>query len=260
MPGARRDARTGRRWRRSRATRSRNLPPHGPAAQRPDHRLLDRPAIDVEAIGQVAEARRRDHRKPRVERQPQCQIAAEQRKQRDELAQLDAEGETGQGHERHPTVEDAGRAQFVEHHAGGKKAEHPAPSAEEGERIEAQAGDAEGEQQQGHRQGQQPGHAEPEHHQIHDEFGAQGRHRAVDLEPGRIVDEHHPWQLVHHLIEQCVADDELVGLRPAEIDAGLQGGDQRRQHESRNEGGDEQAGENPQCPLGRYRHGSAVCS
>ena len=41
------------------------------------------------------------------------------------------------------------------------------------------------------RQPEQPQHAQRQHHQIHHEFVAQRPQRAVDLEPDRIVDEHH---------------------------------------------------------------------
>ena len=75
-------------------------------------------------------------------------------------------------------------------------------------------------------------------------------HRPVDLEPDRVVDKHDARQFLHALVEQRVADDIAIGRRLAEIGAEIEGGDERRQHKSRQQGGDKQAGENAQRPLG----------
>src|SRR5437763_1640115 len=45
-------------------------PPHSAAAAEPYHRLFDGPAIDVEAIGQIAEPCRRNDRQSRVQGEP----------------------------------------------------------------------------------------------------------------------------------------------------------------------------------------------
>ena len=62
---------------RCRQCKQKHLPPRRPAAEQPDDRLLDRPAIDVDAIGKVTEARRRDHGQALGQGQPQRQIATE---------------------------------------------------------------------------------------------------------------------------------------------------------------------------------------
>src|SRR5919204_666011 len=74
---------------------------------------------------------RKYDRPPRVQGEPQRQIAAEQREQRNELAQRDAEREAGQRRQRDAAVKDAGVAQLIEDHAGGKKSDEPAPLAEQ---------------------------------------------------------------------------------------------------------------------------------
>src|SRR6516225_7656823 len=108
-----------------------HLPPFRPAAEQPDDPLLDRPAIDVDAVGQIAVARRRDDRQARGQGEPQSEVTAEQREKKDELAQRHAEDEAGQGQESDAAVEDAGVTQFVEDHAGGEEADQPAPAAQQ---------------------------------------------------------------------------------------------------------------------------------
>ena len=82
----------------------------------------------------------------------------------------------------------------------------------------------------------------------------------LDLDPDRVVDEHDPGNSCTVRIEQGVADDVSVRLRPAEIGAGLQGGDEWREHEGRQQGGDEEAGKDAQGPLGEEAQGSPVSS
>src|SRR5271167_17696 len=59
--------------RRRRQCEEEHLPPRRPAAKQPDHPLLNRPAINVDAVRQIAEARRRDDRQTRGKGEPECQ-------------------------------------------------------------------------------------------------------------------------------------------------------------------------------------------
>src|SRR5579863_1339706 len=233
-----------------RAAAAEHQPPRRMAAVEPDHELLGRPAVDIETVGQIAPARGAQRRNTRVKREPQRQITAGERKQHDEPAGDDADGEKGQRRKRDAIIEDARAAQLVENHADREERQHPAPAAEPAEgRRKLHAGHADDEQRNAGPQVQEPRQAERQHHQVHHEFVAQRPQRAVDLEPDRIVDEQHAGQLVHLDRQRRVAGDVAIRLQPREIVRQRQLGHERRQHEGREDQRRDQAGKDAQAAL-----------
>src|SRR6185312_4951154 len=121
-----------------------DLPPFGVAVHEPDHDLLRRPPENVEPVGGIAEASRRNERQLRMQRQVEREIAAEEREEQDKLTERDAEHQACQREQRDSAVEDPRVAQRVEEHADGEEAHRPAPAAEKAERVgEGDAGHAE---------------------------------------------------------------------------------------------------------------------
>ena len=142
----------------------------------------------------------------------------------------------GHDHEERQQRHERRREEADEPPPTAEQLEEPAPFFELVEHAEMQAGHAERDKQKCHTDGQQSQHAEHENHQVHQELETQSPQRSVDLEPDRVVDEHHPGQLVHGLIEQGVAEDIFPGCRVGQISARRECGDKRRQNERRQRG------------------------
>ena len=83
------------------------LPPSGVAVHEPDHGLLRWPAVDVESVRKIAETRRWNDGDPRMERQIQREITAEDGKKQDELTERHADDQARNRKKCNAAVEDA---------------------------------------------------------------------------------------------------------------------------------------------------------
>src|SRR5215469_1415157 len=214
-----------------------------------DHRLHG-PAVDVETVGEITETRGAQRWEAAVDGEIDREIAAEQGKERDELAERNARGQAQKRQKRDPAVEDGGAAQLVEHHADREEGEEEAEAIEKIERVPLQRRQPDRQHQQQDAEPEQTQRAQRQHHHIHYELVAERPERAVDLESHGIVDEKRPRQLVGREVEERVADDIGEELRARVVFGKRQSRCERPQEESGNRDRDEEAGKDAQRAFG----------
>src|SRR5579862_6700728 len=110
--------------------REERRPGHRAAMEAHEH-LLDRPAIDIEPVRQIAEARRAEDRQSALEREIDDEIAAKEWEQKDESAERYAEGQARERRKRDAAAENPFVAQAIECRAGGEERQQPAGAADE---------------------------------------------------------------------------------------------------------------------------------
>ncbi len=204
-----------------------------------------RPAVDIEPVGQIAEARGARQADARAGRQIDRDIAAEQREGEEEMAELYRCDEAEPGGRRQPPAQRPLPRHVIEHHPDGEIGQQPAEAAEPVEIARRQPA---GEEDERNAEIEQPRGAERQHHEVEIKLEAQRPEGAANHRPDRIVAEEDARQRFVESAHQQIVGEEAPGAGRLEIFTERQGGDAGTDHQDADQQADGEPGIDAQQP------------